>query len=276
MKKTLLILFSLLVLAGVSASGLYAQEDYGNLFTHRLYLGIGAMPFEVSGLPNMQLTDQVTDTGGTGQALPGYLALNLSNRESSGYHGGFTIGYEFLIANRIGLVGELGYYSLRQDRDDTTEASNNSTLTSGYFGFEYRFISTEFFYMGIMPKLGFIRAKLDFGETAAVSGTPPIFIYENGVHTNSVYPGDKIAVTMTGFSAQALLTAGIKLGGLEIFGQAGLTYAAFGGFDIEIGSNKIPSSSKQLVQPGSTTYANPDPEISSSGAFIQFGVALYF
>ncbi len=277
MKKTLLILFSLLVLTGVSANSLYAYDEYGNLFTHRLYFGIGAMPFEVSGLPNMDITDKRDDLGNTTANPEGRIALNLSNKEASGYHGGVSIGYEFLIANRFGIVGEIGFYSIRQDENSNTETNDKSTLTTGYLGFEYRFISSEFFYMGILPKIGFIRAKLDFGETVnSIYGTPPVWIFENGVHTQTIYSGESIAVTITGFSAQALLTAGIRLGPIEIFAQGGATYAAFGGFDVEIGSTKIPSSSKQLVTPGGYTYANPDPKISSVGAFIQVGAALNF
>ena len=66
MKKLLMFALAVAALTAL-APGTAGAQDFGNLFTHRLYLGIGSMPFEVSGLPNMEISDDVNDIGSAGQ-----------------------------------------------------------------------------------------------------------------------------------------------------------------------------------------------------------------
>jgi len=232
-----------------------SREDKGFL-----YFGGIVLPFKISGVEDIHASDW--QNYGLGE-LEGRVALPLSSAETSGLHKGVMAGYQALYKN-IPVLIEIQYVP--------ESGSSLSSLGLILFGINIKIGDNDVITIGIKPKVGLAMGNVNFGEVELLPNkTPPVITPEG-----TFYVGDNIKAVFSGVCYQIAGDVSYKISNtFKLFGQLGITIANLGELDVIAGEVVLKKDSPALVKNDFTsTQAGIDPNVSSNGIYLNFGLSI--
>ena len=239
------------------ASFQYAQKADGEF-----YFGVSEMPIEVSGLQEVHLSDHQSFPNATSIAK-----LDLSKGNRDGLATGINFGFK--TNNSIPLLLEAQLYP------------EDALIANLLLGLKIYVLNTDIFQFGLSPKIGFSLYYQSLGKLQDI-GYPWVDLNGN-ILMDSDDPrvGDYVSAIMLGGVAQA--TADFRVNFTKHVGllfSAGISNAMYGDLQFSIDRNgepiNIDISDPAIVEPGTTTNPNLDPEIKAEGLYYNVSLVLNF
>jgi len=243
----------------------------------KAYVGFAMLPLKISGVADIDMSDWqkygLYVENSTLYPNEGRVRLPLTEGEASGLHPGFLIGYEQFIPDiNCSAIGEFQY------------ANAGDAYVMGFFaGVKYKLFEKDRFSLGILPKIGYLRASIDLGTVQMMnhsaykndndSYVAPVITYEG-----TAYVGEDITSNIDGFGFQLALTPSMQINdNMNIECQIGYSFGIFSDMEIEAGELVLQKNSPALVKANGWNHqAGIDPEVEISSLFFMLNMNISF
>jgi hypothetical protein len=220
------------------------------------YVGAANLPLEISGVEDIAVSDW--QNYGLGIA-EGRIVLPLSKGEIAGSQWGAVVGWRLPMHPRFSPLAEV-----------QVGLDSQATLAQVFIGCDWKMMQMERFSLSLIPKIGWALGSVDFGSALVIPGkTAPVITPEG-----TIYNGDEVMANMAGMAYQVGVRANYMFTDRIGFNfDLGWTQAMLDDFTIEAGNVELDKNSPAVVKnDGSATQVDIDPQASSQGIVMTFGI----